>query len=429
MGMIANVLCKVSILTVAAIAFDRHQAIINCLEYSTMHSTSYVVKGLIWIWIQSIGFSLPPVFGWSEYTYQRLSFMCTINWDTDLGYTLSVFVFCLIMPICVMSYCYIRIIQIARRHMRRIADLNTQIYRGEPVSHVDPRGALAMAMVDPIQKLSLFPQLAPEISVSPSGVHGAGNGSRDHQLDGEGDNISSTSATNYLGPNLKREARTTGRLLGLILALVVSWLPYFLTVLKGAFSERLGRVTSSGTSITITTWMFLVSSATNPIFYALGSKKFRNAIKRLWRKRRTIKRIFQNRSRTKENDTCPKVPSLQNNGHSRVIRSKSVPTATSKTPQQAEGDIDAAVPVQHLTPPIIILTPLEDASGRRVTTVALTQNKAPRRLPPIPGSRSRGPGDSGFELQEMGNSASNPLPSLEPIANGALSLRRIKSLD
>ena len=250
-----------------------------------MYSTSYIVKGLIWIWIQSIGFSLPPVFGWSAYTYQRHSFMCTVNWVSNLPYTVLVFFFCLIMPICVMSYCYIRIIQIARRHMRRIADINTQIYRSEMISNIDPRSALAMAMVDPTQKLSLFPQLAPEISVgqhTPSGqVHGWGNGSRENQIEADGDNISSTSAANYMGPNLKREARATMRLIGLILMLAVTWLPYFLTVSKDAISNKLDKVMSPGSSVTITTWLFLMSGAINPVVYALGSKKFRNAVRRL----------------------------------------------------------------------------------------------------------------------------------------------------
>ena len=113
--------------------------------------------------------------------------------------------------------------------------------------------------------------------------------SRENHFEGDGDNISSTSATNYMGPNLKREARATMRLIGLILMLAITWLPYFLTVSKDAISYRLDKVMSPGSSVTITTWMFLISSAANPVVYALGSKKFRNAVRRLWRKRKIIR--------------------------------------------------------------------------------------------------------------------------------------------
>ena len=419
-----------------------------------MYSTSYIIKGLIWIWIQSIGFSLPPVFGWSEYIYQRHSFMCTINWVFDLPYTLSVFFFCLVMPICVMSYCYIRIIQIARRHMRRIADINTQIYRSEMISHIDPRSALAMAMVDPIQKLSLFPQLAPEISVSkqtPSGqVHGGGNGSRENHVEGDGDNISSASVTNYLGPNLKREARATMRLLGLILMLAVTWLPYFLTVAKEAISDRLGKVMSPGTSVTITTWMFLVSSATNPVVYALGSRKFRNAVRRLWRKRKVLRQRTPN-TQTKVNEAGQRIASFHANCN-RFMRSKSAPTTTSKTVQHTDTDME--IMPNNNVPPVIILSPLEEVTTPKMSMSSVVSNvefkfdpinrlsplvnnsrgrmlnKGPRRLPPLKGNKRRQGSENSIEMTEIASGTSNPsnpLPCLEPIKNGTPFVRRLSS--
>ena len=416
-----------------------------------MYSTSYIIKGLIWIWIQSIGFSLPPVFGWSDYTYQRHSFMCTIDWVSDLPYTVLVFFFCLIMPICVMSYCYIRIIQIARRHMRRIADINTQIYRSEMISHIDPRSALAMAMVDPIQKLSLFPQLAPEISVgkhTPTGqVHGGVNGSRENHFEGDGDNISSTSATNYMGPNLKREARATLRLIGLILMLAITWLPYFLTVSKDAISYRLDKMMSPGSSVTVTTWMFLMSSAANPVVYALGSKKFRNAVRRLWRKRKIIRQKTL-QTQTKVQDAGQNVVSFHNKAK-RLMRSKSVPIDSTKTDQKTETDMNI-IPRNNI-PPIIVLSPLEEVTTPKMSLSSGVSNmeckldpvnrlspsghgpssswmsRVPRRLPPLKGGKKVQKNSNNIEMTEMIRSPSNPLPCLDIVTNGALPIRRSSS--
>ena len=323
-----------------------------------------------------MGFSLPPVFGWSKYTYQPHSFMCTINWVFDLPYTLLVFIFCVLIPICVIAFCYIRIIQIARRHMKRITDINAQIYRNEMMNHIDPRSPLAMAMVDPIQKLSLFPQITPEISVSKqvqSGqVHGGSNGSRENHVEGDGDNRSNVSTTTYLVPNLKREARATLRLFGLVLMLVLSFLPYFLTVTKDAINDRLGKVMSTGTSITITSWMFLMSFAVNPIVYALGSKKFRNAVIRLWRKRQIV-RLRTLQPQTKVNDVSQRIVSLHNN--IRLMRPKSVQITNSRTAQQTDMDFDN-VPNNNV-PPVIILSPLEE-----VTTPKASVTSADFKLSP-----------------------------------------------
>ncbi len=441
LGVVVNILGKVSVLTVAAVAFDRHQAIINCLKYSTMFSTSYVIKGLIWIWIQSVGFSLPPVFGWSEFSYQRHSFMCTVNWNLDLTYTVLVLACCFILPVSLMSYCYIRIIQIARRHMRRIADINTQLHRGEPgggggggggaPSHVDPRGALALAMVDPIQRLSLFPQLAREISQhGPSGVHR----SRGEHAEDEDDNISNTSTTNYLGPNLKREARATLRLLGLILFLAVSWLPYFLVVTKDAIGKRIGKVRSPGASVTVTTWMFLLASAINPVIYALGSRKFRNAVRRLWRKRRLIKRKFL-KKQNQDNES-----KRTGRGHPLGLfkRSLSAPATTTKTVPQTDTETDPTPP-QPPPPPVIILSPLEEltTSPRRSVTSGVSSHVEIRQgggalpeqrnfLTKLPPLRHNGDLGDGTEQKNMQNDSTAPCS--HPEANNAAALRRSISL-
>ena len=166
-----------------------------------------------------------------------------------------------------------------------------------------------------------------------------------------------------MGPNLKREARATLRLIGLILMLAITWLPYFLTVSKDAISYRLDKVMSPGSSVTITTWMFLMSSAANPVVYALGSKKFRNAVRRLWRKRKIIRQKTL-QTQTKVQDAGQNVVSLHNKAK-RLMRSKSVPIDSTKTDQKTETDMNI-IPRNNV-PPIIVLSPLEEVTTPKMS--------------------------------------------------------------
>ncbi len=315
------------------------------------------------------------------------------------------------------------------------------------MSQIDPRSALAMAMVDPIQKLSLFPNLNPEISMSkpptPSG-HGAPGTKENQRMEGDGDNISSASATNYLGPNLKREARATIRLLGLILLLCVTWMPYFMIITRDALIMKLWDKTSPGTGVTVTTWMFLISSAANPIVYAFGSRKFRHAVKRLWRRRKNCTlNIFQC---DKQTETSVKPVSINQNG--RLVRSKSVPTTTSKTAPITESDTDTfTIQNNNVTPPqVVILSAVEEVTtpkNSRASTAsnyhdlkfdavdnalpsgnARTSIRKPRRLPPLKGlTKSKEHKQEELEMVDL-NEPQKQLPCLQPILNEVSGQRR-----
>ena len=110
----------VSIMTLAIIAFDRYTAITNPLEYILLMTSRKIIGYILFSWIYSALVSWIPVFvGW----YRKIednSYLCTsyaFDSKSDLVFLCALFV-----PACIcILFCYIRIYQVARHHVRAIA--------------------------------------------------------------------------------------------------------------------------------------------------------------------------------------------------------------------------------------------------------------------------------------------------------------------
>ena len=190
-----------------------------------------------------------------------------------------------------------------------------------------------------------------------------------------------------------------------------------------------------------------MSSAANPVVYALGSKKFRNAVRRLWRKRKIIRQKTL-QTQTKVQDAGQNVVSLHNKAK-RLMRSKSVPIDSTKTDQKTETDMNI-IPRNNI-PPIIVLSPLEEVTTPKMSLSSGVSNmeckldpvnrlspsghgpssswmsRAPRRLPPLKGGKKVQKNSNNIEMTEMTKSPSNPLQCLDIVTNGALPIRRSSS--
>uniref|UniRef100_A0A672IIJ9 G-protein coupled receptors family 1 profile domain-containing protein n=1 Tax=Salarias fasciatus TaxID=181472 RepID=A0A672IIJ9_SALFA len=96
-------------LTLAAIALDRYHSIMDCLRYSsrcTMWRTSAVV---LWIWLQALATSCPPLLGWSSIRYVAPMYTCAIDWAASPGYTAFAAVLSYLLPALVILFCYAKI--------------------------------------------------------------------------------------------------------------------------------------------------------------------------------------------------------------------------------------------------------------------------------------------------------------------------------
>ncbi|XP_041849230.1 melanopsin-like [Melanotaenia boesemani] len=117
-----------SMMTLTAIAADRCLAITRPLVVvgGAGHQRVYAV--VVGLWLYSLGWSLPPFFGWSAYVPEGLQTSC--SWDymsftaAVRTYTILLFVFVFFFPLAVIASCYFAIFRAVRKAGQEVAKLN-----------------------------------------------------------------------------------------------------------------------------------------------------------------------------------------------------------------------------------------------------------------------------------------------------------------
>ncbi|XP_013400870.1 visual pigment-like receptor peropsin [Lingula anatina] len=91
------------------VAVDRYLVI--CKDTKVKKGSA--IKGSIACWLSGILWATLPFLGWNGYIFERAHLSCCINWYSkdpqDLSYIVTIMVFCLFVPMAVMSFTYGRI--------------------------------------------------------------------------------------------------------------------------------------------------------------------------------------------------------------------------------------------------------------------------------------------------------------------------------
>ncbi|XP_064202248.1 melanopsin-like [Anguilla rostrata] len=118
-----------SMVTLAAIAADRCLAITRPLAFLggvTRRRVGLVLGGL---WAYSLGWSLPPFFGWSAYVPEGLQTSC--SWDymsftpSVRAYTVLLFTFVFFVPLGAIAACYLAMFRAVRTAQREVRELGS----------------------------------------------------------------------------------------------------------------------------------------------------------------------------------------------------------------------------------------------------------------------------------------------------------------
>lgn len=108
-----------SMMTLTTIAVDRCLAITRPLARLGGVSRGRMLTVLAGVWLYSLGWSLPPFFGWSAYVPEGLQTSC--SWDymsftaTVRTYTILLFAFVFFLPLGLIAGCYVAIFRAVRR--------------------------------------------------------------------------------------------------------------------------------------------------------------------------------------------------------------------------------------------------------------------------------------------------------------------------
>ncbi|XP_053179667.1 melanopsin-like [Scomber japonicus] len=118
-----------SMMTLTAIAVDRCLAITRPLALLGGVSRRRMLVVMVAVWLYSLGWSLPPFFGWSAYVPEGLQTSC--SWDymsfttTVRTYTVLLFAFVFFLPLGLIAGCYLAIFRAVRRAGQEVRQLNS----------------------------------------------------------------------------------------------------------------------------------------------------------------------------------------------------------------------------------------------------------------------------------------------------------------
>ncbi|XP_075902317.1 melanopsin-A [Nelusetta ayraudi] len=121
-----------SMITLTVIAVDRYFVITRPLTSIGVLSRRRALLVLLAAWLYSLGWSLPPFFGWSAYVPEGLLTSCTWDYMTFTpsvrAYTMLLFTFVFFLPLLVIIYCYVFIFRAIRSTNQAVGKVHGSVH-------------------------------------------------------------------------------------------------------------------------------------------------------------------------------------------------------------------------------------------------------------------------------------------------------------
>ncbi|OCT67723.1 opsin-3 [Xenopus laevis] len=113
----------VSMVSLSMLSYERYLTVLRCTKADmTDYKKSWLC--IIASWFYSLCWTLPPLFGWSSYGLESSGTTCSVVWNSkssnNVSYIVCLFLFCLVLPLLVMMFCYGHIVRVIRGQVCRI---------------------------------------------------------------------------------------------------------------------------------------------------------------------------------------------------------------------------------------------------------------------------------------------------------------------
>lgn len=116
----------VSLVSFAILSLERYSTML-CYTKADVSDYRKAWLSIGGCWLYSLAWTLPPLFGWSSYGPEGPGTTCSVQWHQrspgNVAYVTCLFIFCLLLPLVLMVYCYGKIL-IAIRGVRVPSGLN-----------------------------------------------------------------------------------------------------------------------------------------------------------------------------------------------------------------------------------------------------------------------------------------------------------------
>uniref|UniRef100_UPI0037E96903 opsin-3-like n=1 Tax=Semicossyphus pulcher TaxID=241346 RepID=UPI0037E96903 len=118
----------VSLVSLSLLSFERYSVLLcNSIQSdSSQYRRAWLAVAASWLY--SLAWTVPPLLGWSSYGPEVPGITCSVQWHqrsaAARSYISCLFVFCLLLPLLLMFFCYGRILLAAREVTRQVTRIN-----------------------------------------------------------------------------------------------------------------------------------------------------------------------------------------------------------------------------------------------------------------------------------------------------------------
>lgn len=99
----------VSLISLAVLSYERYCTMVSP-TIASGRDYRPVLAGICFSWLYSLGWTVPPLVGWSRYGPEGPGTTCSVDWRSqsanNVSYIVCLFTFCLLLPFCVILYSY-----------------------------------------------------------------------------------------------------------------------------------------------------------------------------------------------------------------------------------------------------------------------------------------------------------------------------------
>ncbi|KAK5858760.1 hypothetical protein PBY51_002875 [Eleginops maclovinus] len=117
----------VSLVSLSLLSFERYSVLLHSPPSdSSQYCRARLAVGASWLY--SLVWTLPPLLGWSSYGPEGPGTTCSVQWHqrspAARSYISCLFIFCLLLPLLLMTFCYGKILLAVRSVERQVTRIN-----------------------------------------------------------------------------------------------------------------------------------------------------------------------------------------------------------------------------------------------------------------------------------------------------------------
>uniref|UniRef100_A0A3Q2PZD3 Teleost multiple tissue opsin 3b n=1 Tax=Fundulus heteroclitus TaxID=8078 RepID=A0A3Q2PZD3_FUNHE len=114
----------VSLVSLSLLSFERYTALLGGSQLNSVQDRRARLAVAV-SWFYSLVWTLPPLLGWSSYGPEGPGTICSVQWQqrslAARSYVACLFVFCLLLPLLLMVFCYGKILLAVRGVTRQVS--------------------------------------------------------------------------------------------------------------------------------------------------------------------------------------------------------------------------------------------------------------------------------------------------------------------